>query len=168
VPVLEASRTSSTSSKDQKQTPSTSAAQSAEEIDNLQNDLDLQRLLSESHLLDPTSGSPTLAHANRHKAIDMRIQSLGGKFSVFAQPKMCPARYNGMVAKARQRESSRRREARENGIVLEKESKVKTGREGRTARRERGIGAPTIGRFKGGTLKLSKRDLFGMKSQSRR
>lgn len=66
------------------------------------------------------------------------------------------AQRRGIAAKAAGKEESRRKEAKENGIILEKV----TGEKKRNiSRRERGIGAPTIGRFKGGMLKLSKKDV---------
>ena len=66
------------------------------------------------------------------------------------------AQRKGIAAKARRREEIRRREAQENGIILEKA--VKSNRKGDTMR-HRGIGAPSIGKFQGGMLKLSKKDV---------
>lgn len=63
----------------------------------------------------------------------------------------------GIKLKAAHKEEKRRREARENGIVLEKPTfKAKATS---TKRRDRGIGAPAVGKFAGGTLNLNKRDL---------
>ena len=61
----------------------------------------------------------------------------------------------GIIAKQSEREDTRRREARENGIILEK-AKMKKSSEGK---RDRGVGAPGVGKFSGGTLKLSKKDI---------
>ena len=61
----------------------------------------------------------------------------------------------GIIAKKSEKEHTRRREARENGIILEK-AKMKKSADGR---RDRGVGAPGVGRFSGGTLSLSKRDI---------
>jgi Domain of unknown function (DUF4602) len=127
----------------------------AAEAVNLKNDLELQRLLKESHLLSRSSGS-TLTHTHRHKALDLRMQSLGAKSSLFRQAKMPLSHHRGIIAKADQREASRRREAKENGIILEQEIKKRGAKKGR---RERGVGAPTIGKFKDGTLKLNRRDI---------
>ncbi|KAK8169914.1 hypothetical protein IWX90DRAFT_470960 [Phyllosticta citrichinensis] len=124
---------------------------------NLKNDLALQRLLSESHLLDASSGSMLDGPVgkNRLKALDLRFQSLGSKNSVLAQEKMPMSHRKGITSKAKGREQKRRHEARENGIILEKEKKeVKTDK-----RRERGVGAPAVGRFSGGTLNLSRKDV---------
>ncbi|KAI9681796.1 MAG: hypothetical protein M1829_000541 [Trizodia sp. TS-e1964] len=126
------------------------------EAANLKNDIELQRLLSESHLLD--SASPTsISRVNRHKAIDLRVQSLGSKVSILTQEKMPMSHRKGIVGKAKTKEAKRRSEARENGIILEKVKKPKRRSEGK---RERGMGRPAIGSFKGGTLQLSKRDVF--------
>lgn len=62
----------------------------------------------------------------------------------------------GVMAKAKERETTRRKEARENGIILERPKPTKT----LTSRkRERGVGNPAVGRFKKGMLTLSKRDV---------
>ncbi|KAI9840495.1 MAG: hypothetical protein M1838_004025 [Thelocarpon superellum] len=122
---------------------------------NVKHDIALQRLLQESALLDPSS-SLAPSGANRHKAIDLRIQSLGSKTSVLTQEKMPLSHRRGIVAKAATREEKRRREAKANGIVLEK---VKAPSKGRENRRERGVGQPGVGKFTGGTLRLSKRDV---------
>lgn len=140
-----------------------SGEETAAETINLKHDLDLQRLLQESHLLD-RSPNPTLPHSHRHRAIDLRMQSLGAKSSLFAQEKMPLSHRKGIVAKAKQKEASRRREAKENGIILEKET---TARKGKGVRRERGIGGPAIGRFSGGTLELSSKDINDIQGRQR-
>jgi hypothetical protein len=133
------------------------------DAENLKNDLALQRLLKESHLLDPASDlNPT--GKNRHKALDLRVQSLGAKTSLFEQQKMPMSHRKGINAKAVKKEEDRRREARENGIILEKPTFQ---RKGSSKRRERGIGGPAVGKFAGGTLTLSKRDLMSIKGPSK-
>lgn len=62
------------------------------------------------------------------------------------------------AAKAKALEEKRRSEARENGIVLEKEVR-KPRAVGKAKARERGVGGPAVGKFRGGTLTLSKRDV---------
>lgn len=121
----------------------------------LKNDLALQRLLKESHLLESAADlAPT--GKNRQKAIDLRVQALGSKTSIFKQEKMPDSHRRGINSKAAHKEDRRRREARENGIVLEKPTfKAKA----TSTRRDRGIGAPAVGKFVGGTLNLNKRDL---------
>ncbi|KAI9368766.1 hypothetical protein BJX61DRAFT_199524 [Aspergillus egyptiacus] len=122
---------------------------------NLKNDLALQRLLKESHLLESASDlAPT--GKNRHKALDLRMQELGAKDSLYRQKKMPSAMRKGIKAKASSKEEKRRREARENGIILEKPAPKK---HVNNQRRERGVGGPSIGKFSGGTLNLSQRDI---------
>ncbi|KAL2038463.1 hypothetical protein N7G274_008802 [Stereocaulon virgatum] len=122
---------------------------------NLKKDLALQRLLKESHLLDSQS---SLSHSgqNRHKALDLRLQDMGSKSSIFTQQKMPLAQRKGIMAKVAEREGTRRRTAKENGIILEKAVRGKKKDEGK---RQRGIGAPSVGKFHGGMLKLSKKDV---------
>ena len=66
------------------------------------------------------------------------------------------AQRKGIIAKAIGRDESRRREAKENGIILEK---VVYGHKKQEARRQRGVGAPSVGKFQGGVLKLSRKDV---------
>ncbi|KAL1957697.1 hypothetical protein VTO42DRAFT_5674 [Malbranchea cinnamomea] len=122
---------------------------------NLKNDLALQRLLKESHLLDSAYElNPT--GKNRHRALDIRMQSLGSTTSLYKQKNMPMSHRKGIEAKAEYKEKKRRQEARENGIILEKPAPKKSNK---NVRRERGIGGPAVGKFVGGTLKLSKRDV---------
>lgn len=85
----------------------------------------------------------------------MRLQDMGSKSSIFKQDKMPLAQRKGIVTKARMQEDNKRKEAFENGIILEK-AKAKKRKNGM---RERGVGAPAVGRFQGGTLKLSSKDI---------
>ncbi|KAI1769235.1 hypothetical protein GGR53DRAFT_461727 [Hypoxylon sp. FL1150] len=145
----------------------------------LKNDLALQRLLSESHLFSgPGSSSSSgdkgngngsgTEHAgrNRHLATDLRLAALGSKASIYKQAKMPMSHRNGINAAAEARESRRRREARENGIVLERPvaggpSTATKGKGGSSTRwkREGDVGAPAVGRLQGGMLKLSRKDI---------
>jgi hypothetical protein len=139
----------------QKATPT--ALSEEDSKDNLKNDLALQRLLSESHLLSKNPSShldPT--GKNRHKATDLRMQSLGSKASVFKQAKMPMSHRRGIAKKAVEREGKRRKDAKESGVILEKERK---GAPKERGPRERGVGGPGVGKFKGGVLTLSKRDI---------
>ncbi|KAJ5183110.1 hypothetical protein N7492_000726 [Penicillium capsulatum] len=138
----------------------------AADAENLKHDLALQRLLKESHLLDSAEElAPT--GKNRLKALDLRMQSLGAKTSLYDQQKKMPtAHRRGINAKAASKEDKRRREAKENGIVLEKPNKVT--KSSNNGRRDRGIGGSSIGKFSGGTLNLSKQDLISMKSSKSR
>lgn len=136
------------------------------EQENLKDDLALQRLLKESHLLDATSLSTDPSGKNRHKATDLRLLELGSKTSIFAQKNMPKHQRVGIQKKKESKEFERRREAKENGIVLERVRKEGTdgrgGGFGGGSKRERGIGNPSVGKFSGGTLRLSKRDVDGI------
>ncbi|KAL8949805.1 MAG: hypothetical protein Q9222_004122 [Ikaeria aurantiellina] len=149
----------------------TSHTKGAEKIDedekasdtaNLKKDMALQRLLKESHLLDPTS-SLAPSGQKRHKAMDIRQQALGSKSSVFYQQIMPLAHRKGITAKAVEREAKRREVAKESGIILEKAVK---GRQ-RDFKRERGIGAPGVGKFSRGMLTLSKKDVTSIVGPSK-
>lgn len=126
----------------------------------LANDLALQRLLSESHLLsrDPASSAPFAAGRMRQKSLDLRVQALGANVeSIFAQKKIPMALRKGQAANRAAREAKRRREARENGVVLER----KGGKRPERPRRKTGevdVGRPAVGRLKGAELRLSERD----------
>ncbi|KAK3079934.1 hypothetical protein LTS18_003555 [Coniosporium uncinatum] len=127
---------------------------------NLKNDVELQRLLKESHLLDPSSTSTSaLTGKNRHKALDMRLQAIGAKSSILAQEKMPMSHRKGIIAKGKEREERRRREAKDAGIILERENRHKKPE----GRRERGVGGPGVGKFRGGTLVLDKKDLASIR-----
>lgn len=135
----------------------------------MKNDLELQKLLRESHLLSsnaPTystrTGNTRETNDARHKLTDLHIQSLGAKKSIFAQKSMPMSHRKGINAKTRMRDEKRRAEAKENGITLEREQKVRK----IAGKRDRGVGAPSVGKFKGGTLTLSKKDLRGLTSTS--
>jgi hypothetical protein len=61
----------------------------------------------------------------------------------------------GIVESARRRERVRRMEAKESGVVLEREQRGSTGK----GKRERAVGGPSVGKFRGGMLMLSRRDV---------
>ncbi|GIZ47781.1 hypothetical protein CKM354_001086400 [Cercospora kikuchii] len=129
------------------------------EATNLKHDLALQRLLKESHLLDASSFSSSTAPEgkSRVKALDMRLQDLGAKTSALQQDKMPMHIRRGISGKAASREASRRKEAAENGVILEKARM--NAPKAQQKRRERGVGGVGIGRMSGSTLKLSDRDV---------
>jgi hypothetical protein len=124
---------------------------------NLKNDLALQRLLKESHLLEPSHSKNSLEATgkNRLRALDIRMQSLGAKSSAFDGGKMPMNMRKGILAHKQDVETRRRREAQENGIILEKEKRAKKF----VGKRERGVGGASVGKYKGGMLTLSKRDV---------
>ncbi|KAK2793860.1 hypothetical protein FQN50_009967 [Emmonsiellopsis sp. PD_5] len=135
-----------------------SPAEIATDAEHLKNDLALQRLLKESHLLESADDlNPT--GSKRHRALDLRMQSIGAKDSLYTQAKMPMTHRKGIISKATRKEDTRRREARENGIILEKPTISAKDKGKKQARRERGIGGPSVGKFAGGTLRLSKKDV---------
>ncbi|SMQ53665.1 unnamed protein product [Zymoseptoria tritici ST99CH_3D7] len=142
--------------KSSKTTTAKEDEESSLEAANLKNDLALQRLLSESHLLTPSATTTQPTGASRLLALDQRLQTLGAKTSLLKQTNMPLAHRKGIVKKGAEREVGRRKEARENGVVLEREKKVGKGKD---VRRERGLGAPGVGRMRGGTLRLSEGDV---------
>jgi hypothetical protein len=128
---------------------------------NLQNDLALQRLLKESHLLDPSASqraSFSTEGKGRLKALDMRLQDLGAKSSVLNQEKMPMAHRKGITSKTTGRQTTRRKEAAENGIILER-FKSGTPKRPQARQRPRDVGGPGVGKFQRGMLKLSSRDV---------
>lgn len=74
------------------------------------------------------------------------------------------AQRKGIAMKIAEKEERRRYDAKENGIILEKAVKRK---KGAGASRQRGIGAPSVGKFKGGMLKLSKQDILEIQGPRR-
>jgi hypothetical protein len=134
---------------------------------NLKNDLALQKLLRESHLLSASASSsgtstPTLSATgiSRHKSTDLHLQSLGAKGSVFTQKKMPMSQRKHMIQKARLTDEKRRAEAKEAGVILERPTmgKPKAKRDD-YKKRDGTVGMPSVGKFRGGTLNLSKKDV---------
>ncbi|KAK3295937.1 uncharacterized protein B0H64DRAFT_159442 [Chaetomium fimeti] len=140
----------------------------------LANDLALQRLISESHILSAAGANPShwqsqhaagtatnvrafAAGRTARKTTDMRVQALGAKQSILSQSKMPMSMRKGIVGAAAVKEDKRRREARENGIILEREAKKPkiTKKKGRG---ERPVDLPGVGRMKGAELRVSARE----------
>ncbi|KAL9624597.1 MAG: hypothetical protein Q9160_001262 [Pyrenula sp. 1 TL-2023] len=132
------------------------------EILNVKKDLALQRLLKESHLFDHKAGRIS-QESKRHQTTDIRLQSLGSKESTFAQERMPMSHRQGMHAKATAREAIRRKEAKDNGIVLERGPISKRQR----GKKERAVGEPSVGRFSEATLVLSEKDVRTIEGGSR-
>ncbi|KAH7328437.1 hypothetical protein B0I35DRAFT_506904 [Stachybotrys elegans] len=138
----------------------------------LAQDLELRRLLSESHLLArkinnspfATQGTneprPFAAGRIRQKANDMRVQALGSKVSILKQENVPMNLRKIMVNAATSRENKRRREARENGVILERSAGKKKTRD----RRGGGpaVDRPAIGRMRGAELRISEKDIKGI------
>ncbi|KAK5664219.1 hypothetical protein OQA88_435 [Cercophora sp. LCS_1] len=148
----------------------------------LANDLALQRLIAESHILSAAGGNAshylssaaaetatnTRAFASgriARKTTDLRIQALGAKESVLAQAKMPMSMRKGITRAAGSKEEKRRREARENGIVLEREAKkaVKRKKGG-----ERPVDLPAVGKMRGAELRISAREIRAIENEGRR
>ncbi|KAF7562184.1 hypothetical protein G7046_g1941 [Stylonectria norvegica] len=132
----------------------------------LAQDLELRRLLAESHLLRPamtSTGADVAPKAfaagrTRHKATDLRVQALGSKTSIHKQDKMPMNIRKGIVTAAGARETKRRREAKENGVILERETVKKKAKKDNTDR-DMGVHRPGVGRLKGAMLTVSDRDV---------
>jgi hypothetical protein len=180
---------SSMSQKPAKKTKPTPTDEDSADL--LRNDLALQRLLSEAHLLNPTKASHSLlgntdsdgdrtAHTghNRLLATDLRLAALGSRASIYKQQRMPMAHRKGIEGAKATREAKRRREAKENGIILERPiaptggggKKNKSGGGGTSiSRRERAVAvdAPAVGRMRDGMLRLSKRDVAEIQGDGR-
>ncbi|KAJ2901436.1 hypothetical protein MKZ38_001866 [Zalerion maritima] len=143
----------------------------------LKKDLELSRLLGESHLFSSlnthTSTGASLPFSDRRArlaATDLRIRALGSRRTLVGhqgQKKMPLAQRRGIVQKAGERETKRRREARENGIVLERPGGAGAGGtigvgakdKRRKPKTEVAVDMPSVGRMRGAELKLSKKDI---------
>lgn len=141
----------------------------------LANDLALQRLIAESHILSASganashwqsqhaAGTATNTRAfaagrTARKTTDMRVQALGAKESILSQAKMPMSMRKGIVGAATTKEVRRRKEARENGIILEREvKKAKTTK--KKGRGERPVDLPAVGRMRGAELRVSAREV---------
>lgn len=146
----------------------------------LANDLALQRLLSESHLLSASNPFHSIGSSDadgktftqgrtRHLTTDLRLQKLGSKESIFTQRKMPMGMRKGINSARQEREAKRRREAKENGIILETALKEK-GRK-RTSKGTRGdvaVDMPGMGKFRNGELRLSSREVKEVEMEGKR
>jgi hypothetical protein len=134
----------------------------------------LQRLISESHILSAAGANPShwqsehaagtatnvrafAAGRTARKTTDMRVQALGAKGSILSQSKMPMSMRKGIVGAAATKEGKRRREARENGIILERETK-KAKITKRKGRGDRPVDLPAVGRLRGAELRVSARE----------
>lgn len=155
----------------------------------LANDLELQRLISESHILSASNPFNSVGRASatggaegdkaaflegrtRKLTTDLRLQKLGSKGSIFAQQKMPMGMRKGISAARTAKEEARRREARENGIILEKAAGgTGAGKKGKQRSKSRGgveVDMPGMGRFKNGELRLSKSEVKAVEMEGMR
>ena len=148
---------------------------------NLQNDTLLHRLLHSSSLLNSTTPHPSaqqtprLQKSTTHNTLKDLLRTLDPPKppQEQAQKKMPLSHRQGMQRAQSQRESRRRTEAREAGIVLARpEAKARFGGRGEkrkaNANRVLGRGDPGVGRFERGsaTLRLSERDVRAIQGSS--
>ncbi len=151
----------------------------------LANDLALQRLIAESHILSAAGGNSShylseaaagnaantkaFASGRTHqKTTDLRIQALGAKESVLTQTKMPMAMRKGIIKTAESREDARRREARENGIILERRMKTVPKSKLKKKRSERAVDLPAIGKMRGAALHISAREARAIEASGSR
>ncbi|KAL5604450.1 hypothetical protein BROUX41_002420 [Berkeleyomyces rouxiae] len=148
----------------------------------LKQDIELQRLLAESHLLaQPTARLHVVSNADklfadgklRRKTTDMRVQALHHSAgSTLTQANVPMHIRKGRAAAQASREDKRRRQARENGIILERKG---GDAEGSAKRRKKsgGSGAgprvdmPGVGRMNGAELRISERDVKSIEGPRR-
>jgi hypothetical protein len=97
---------------------------------------------------------------------DMRVQALGAKESILTQSKMPMAMRKGIVSTAAAKEEKRRREARENGIILEKEVK-KTKSNKKKGSGARPVDLPAVGKMRGAELRISAREARAIAASAR-
>jgi hypothetical protein len=136
----------------------------SEEQLNLDNDLALQRLIKESHILAEAglSGvdiSTGITGRARHKTLDLRLDELGLAGAKTGQMPMKMRK--GMVAKQAQRKERHIREAKEAGIVLARETKkeLPLGKRDKSKWRERGLKINSVGRETRNGLFISKSEI---------
>ncbi|KAF5099484.1 hypothetical protein D0Z00_001616 [Geotrichum galactomycetum] len=136
----------------------------SEEQLNLDNDLALQRLIKESHILAEAglSGvdiSTGITGRARHKTLDLRLDELGLATAKTGQIPMNMRK--GMVAKKAQRKERHIREAKEAGIVLARETKkeLPLGKRDKSKWRERGLKINSVGRETRNGLFISKSEI---------
>lgn len=151
----------------------------------LANDLALQRLISESHILAASnpfnaigsggggSGADGASKAfaegrTRKLTTDLRLQKLGSKGSIFTQQKMPMGMRKGINTAKQDREDKRRREAKENGIILETAQKKDGGKKRSKGRGDVAVDMPGMGKFRNGELRLSTREVKAVEMAGKR
>lgn len=70
----------------------------------------------------------------------------------------------GIIRATESKEEKRRREARENGIVLEREAKKAVNRK----KSERAVDLPAVGKMRGAELRISKREIREIENEGRK
>ncbi|KAL1899748.1 pre-rRNA processing and 40S ribosomal subunit assembly [Ceratocystis pirilliformis] len=148
----------------------------------LKQDIELQRILAESHLLaQPVARLHVVSNTDklfadgklRRKTTDMRVQALHhNAHSVLAQQNVPMNIRKGRIAAQAAREDKRRREARKNGIILERKGGDSVATGGVEKRRKKSGGGPRvdmpgIGRMNGAELRISERDVRNIEGPRR-
>lgn len=138
--------------------------------EDLKNDLELQRLIEESHILheqqeftgaDISVGDPMESIGkNRIKILEARLAKAGGKKKV---EKMPMAIAKGVKAKAKERAETHKSRAREAGIVLAHEKKVRKQRV-----HDRGLKINSVGKATAHGVSVSERDIARVQNKTRR
>lgn len=129
---------------------------------NLDNDLALQRLIKESHILAEAglSGvdiSTGITGKARHKTLESRLNDLGVKKSKEGQIPMNMRK--GMIAKSQERQATHIKQSREAGIILARPSKKVGEKEKKPVKRERGLKIASVGRETRHGLIISKSEI---------
>ena len=144
----------------------TNKAEDQADLLNASHDATLSRLLHTSDLLTPSGASQSTPKSNHALLQRLLSTNLPQPSEPQVRQKMPISHARGIAAKQLRAEQTRRREAREAGIILERPNG--TNRSGNGDDRERkkrrtaaGISAPGIGKFERGsaTVRLSERDV---------
>ncbi|KKA29272.1 hypothetical protein TD95_005460 [Thielaviopsis punctulata] len=145
----------------------------------LKQDIELQRLLNESHLLaEPTARLHVVSNTNkpfsagklRVKTTDMRIQALHHSAGSSLVQQNIPMNIRkGRHAAQAAREEKRRRDARENGVVLERKGVDPAAKKRRRTGDYAGprVDMPGVGRMSGAELRISDRDVRNIEGPKR-
>lgn len=141
-----------------------------EDEEDLKNDLELQRLIEESHILheqqeftgaDISIGDPMESIGkNRIKILEARLAKAGGKKKA---EKMPMAIAKGIKAKAKERSEAHKSRAKEAGIVLAHEKKVRKQRV-----HDRGLKINSVGKSTAHGVSVSQRDIARVQNKTRR
>lgn len=149
----------------------------------LANDLALQRLISESHILSASNPFNSIGSSfgggaandksftegrTRKLTTDLRLQKLGSKESIFKQQKMPMGMRKGINTAKQEREAKRRREAKENGIILETAQKKGSSKKRSKGRGGVAVDMPGMGKFRNGELRLSNREVKAVEMEGKR
>lgn len=141
-----------------------------EDEEDLKNDLELQRLIEESHILQEQQefsgasisiGDPMESIGkNRIKILEARMAKAGAKKKT---EKMPMAIAKGIKNKAKERSDTHKFRAKESGIVLAREKKVRKQRV-----HDKGLKINSVGKSTAHGVTVSQRDIARVQSKTRR